>query len=307
MADYDSALPIKGDRIDGATVDANRAGILFQGNDGSNYQDIAVNSSGHVLVDIQDSELVVNIEGDYVDDSAFTVGTDRLLAIGGIATSDLVDAGDVGAFSMTLARELKTSTDIVSVAGTAVDVNAGNVSAGTLRVVLATDQAVISIDDNGSSLTVDAVNLDIRDLAHASDSVSIGDGTDTLEVNADGSINVNLTDSTDPLWDYASANLVKDAATTVNSYSPSAGTDFIQEIRASGSGLMKVELLFGITASEAVIDVRFNSTSNPNVEFDMLNLNIASTETVIIRCTNLENSASPASDFSGYGTIVYRD
>lgn len=37
-----------------------------------------------------------------------------------------------------------------------------------------------SIDDNGGSLTVDATNLDIRDLTHASDSVKLGDGTNLL-------------------------------------------------------------------------------------------------------------------------------
>lgn len=42
-----------------------------------------------------------------------------------------------------------------------------------------------------SSLTVDAVDLDIRDLSASQDNVAISDGTDTLEVNADGSINVN--------------------------------------------------------------------------------------------------------------------
>jgi hypothetical protein len=41
------------------------------------------------------------------------------------------------------------------IAETAVDVNAGNASAGTQRVVLASDQPVISIDDNAGSLTVD--------------------------------------------------------------------------------------------------------------------------------------------------------
>lgn len=44
-----------------------------------------------------------------------------------------------------------------------------------------------------TSLTVTATDFDIRDLSAASDSVSISDGTDTLEINADGSINVNAT------------------------------------------------------------------------------------------------------------------
>jgi hypothetical protein len=48
----------------------------------------------------------------------------------------------------------------------------------------------LHISDGAGSLTVDATNFDIRDLTHASDSVKVGDGTDFLAVNTDGSINV---------------------------------------------------------------------------------------------------------------------
>lgn len=51
----------------------------------------------------------------------------------------------------------------------------------------------INITDNGGSLTVDATDLDIRDLDAAQDNIAISDGTDTLAVNADGSINVVAT------------------------------------------------------------------------------------------------------------------
>lgn len=47
-----------------------------------------------------------------------------------------------------------------------------------------------SIDDNGGSLTVDAVDLDIRDLTGASDSVNLNDGTNALVINGDGSLSV---------------------------------------------------------------------------------------------------------------------
>lgn len=306
MADYDSALRVKGDRIDGDTVDANREGLLIQGNDGTNYQDMAVNSSGHVLVNVQNASLVANIEGDYVDDSAFTVATDRGLAIGGVASSDAVDSGDFGVVRITTAREMYTSNNIREIGGTAVTTGSGTIGAGTQRVVLATDQPVIPVSDNAGSLTVDATDLDIRDLTHSSDSIKVGDGTDFLAVNTNGSINV-VTSLPTPVWDYATANLVKDTPTSVNTYSPGAGTDYLLQIRVSGSGVMKVELLYGTTSSEAVIDVKFNSTANPNVEFDMKELPITSSQTVIVRCTNLENSSSPASDFAGYATIIYKD
>lgn len=44
-----------------------------------------------------------------------------------------------------------------------------------------------------TSIAVTATDLDIRDLTHVSDSVKIGDGTEFMEVNADGSINAVVT------------------------------------------------------------------------------------------------------------------
>lgn len=41
-----------------------------------------------------------------------------------------------------------------------------------------------------TSLAVTATNLDIRDLSHSQDSVKVGDGTDFLAINNDGSINI---------------------------------------------------------------------------------------------------------------------
>lgn len=52
-----------------------------------------------------------------------------------------------------------------------------------------TVDGAVDVSDGGGSLTVDAVQLDIDDLDHTVDSVKIGDGTDFLAINADGSIN----------------------------------------------------------------------------------------------------------------------
>lgn len=123
---------------------------------------------------------------------------------------------------LTKLTDIETNTDSLTQTG-------GGTEAGALRVTLANDSTgLLSVDDNGGSLTVDANNLDIRDLTFATDKVdvsgssvsvsnfpanqnviatdldirnltptqdkvSIGDGTDTLGVNADGSINVNAT------------------------------------------------------------------------------------------------------------------
>lgn len=92
-------------------------------------------------------------------------------------------------------RDLSSASDSVTVVqGTSPWV----VSATDLDIrnlVFATDK----VDVSGSSVSitgdvnVTATNLDIRDLSHVADSIRIGDGTDFLAVNADGSINVTGT------------------------------------------------------------------------------------------------------------------
>lgn len=75
----------------------------------------------------------------------------------------------------------------------------GSINVGNTVTVQATDLdirdlafATDKVDVSGSSVTVSATDLDIRDLTHVSDSIKIGDGTDFLAVNADGSINVKI-------------------------------------------------------------------------------------------------------------------
>lgn len=76
-----------------------------------------------------------------------------------------------------------------------------------------------------NSVTVTATNLDIRDLSAAQDNVAISDGTDTLAINADGSINITdnggsitvdgtvaVTQSTSPWVVQAGAEKAEDAA-----------------------------------------------------------------------------------------------
>lgn len=64
------------------------------------------------------------------------------------------------------------------------------VTATLLDIRALTNADVVTAEQGTSPWVVSASNLDIRDLSHASDSVKIGDGTDLLAVNADGSINV---------------------------------------------------------------------------------------------------------------------
>lgn len=77
----------------------------------------------------------------HVDDTAtHSTGTTKGVGIMAVAnpTDAAIDANDIGMIAMTLARALKI--DITTLAGTAIDTNNGNKSAGTQRMVIATDQ-----------------------------------------------------------------------------------------------------------------------------------------------------------------------
>ena len=120
------------------------------------------------------------------DDAVFTGGSTAVTPMGAIfdATPPSITDGSVGAPRMNSTRLMLQ--DLFQIAGTATSVNAGNVDAGTQRVVLATDQAVVSVDDNAGSLTVDAPT-------GTPVNVQIGDGTDQALVTGSGELNVIAT------------------------------------------------------------------------------------------------------------------
>jgi hypothetical protein len=101
---------------------------------------------------------------------------------------------------------------------------------GTVAVTQSTTPWVIG--DGAGSITVDAVNLDIRDLTHVSDSVQIGDGTDLLAVNADGSINVTVNNASIAV---TATNLdIRDLSAAQDNVAISDGTDTLA-VNADGS------------------------------------------------------------------------
>lgn len=108
-------------------------------------------------------------------------------------------------------RDLVFATDKVDVSGSEVSLDSATLAAlESITVQNGAGAAAVNIQDGGNSITVDgtvelgattlaalesitvsATDLDIRDLSHTQDSIKIGDGTDFLAINADGSINVN--------------------------------------------------------------------------------------------------------------------
>lgn len=103
-----------------------------------------------------------------------------------------------------------------------------------------------SLDVNiaNASVVVSATDLDIRDLSHTQDSVKVGDGTDFLAINTDGSIGVRLSDGTDSLNINADGSInavvsatdldIRDLSHTQDSVKVGDGTDFLA-VNADGS------------------------------------------------------------------------
>jgi len=210
-----------------------------------------------VTAGVLDVNAVVTLETAYVDGSAgFTVQVSKVNAQGFLVddtATDAVGEGEIGLARMTTDRIMITDAQqrgtwdigtVTTLTGITNDVN------------IADGGNVISIDDGGGSITVDgavtvsATDLDIRDLDHTTDSVEIGDGTDTLGVNADGSINVVVAGVAGTrIHDYdKSAATAKDA--TVNHDYTVAGTTFnLNQVSIAGAGRMKAEIQVGPVAS----------------------------------------------------------
>jgi hypothetical protein len=72
--------------------------------------------------------------------------------------------------------------------------SAGNLVGATAGRLNVDGSGVVQpVSDNGGAITVDALDLDIRNLAPATDVVRLGDGTDLVNVTAAGELNVLAT------------------------------------------------------------------------------------------------------------------
>lgn len=119
----------------------------------------------------------------------------------------------------------------------------------------------VNITDNSGSITVDAADLDIRDLSASQDNVAISDGTDSLEINADGSL--NITDNGGSLTVDATDLDIRDLSAAQDNVAISDGTDSL-EINADGS-LNITDNGGSLTVDATDLDIRDLSASQDNV------------------------------------------
>jgi hypothetical protein len=234
-------------------------------------------------------------------------------------------------------RDLAFATDKVDASGSTVELGATSLAAlESITVQNGSGVAAVNIQDGGNSITVDgtvelgattlaalenitvsgtvelgattlaaletitvtATALDIRALTPATDSVKISDGTDSLAINADGSLNVVVTSSVagTPVCDYNTAAAVAAAASSNHSYTVTAGKTLkMTGVLATASGKAKVEVQVETGVATGVYNtkfVAFNSTATPNMQvFPTGDIMVAAGVRVRVIRTNKDNQA----------------
>lgn len=190
------------DATDADTIVASsNVGAFLRSADGTllTHTDVA----GKKALDVRVAEGInVEVDLNFADDSVNVSGSTVALDAGTLAALENIT---VSATDLDI-RNLVFATDKVDVSGSSVELGATTLAAlETITVLQGTSPWVIG--DGGASLTVDATDLDIRDLSAASDSVSswLKDGTGNAITSTGGSLNVAVT-STVSINDAALAN-----------------------------------------------------------------------------------------------------
>jgi len=248
--------------------------------------DLAINADGSINATVSATDLDIR-------DLAFA--TDKVDVTG----SSVTISGSVSVTATDLdIRNLVFATDKVDASGSSVALDAPTLAAlESTTVQNGAGASAVNIQDGGNSITVDAADFDIRDLTHVSDSVKIGDGTDFLAVNTDGSINVKISDGSPgtPINNYNTAASVAGGASNTHTYT-STGNFYLTQVEASASGKMKIEVQVNGTTRF----VQFNSTANTNMQITLSQPILATTgQTVTVIRTNRDNQSQDV-----YSTVL---
>ena len=206
----------------------------------------------------------------------------------------------------------------IGVTGTSLNVNLTNstiavTQSGTWTIDSITND--VSIDDGGNSITVDgtvsisgtvtvsATDLDIRDLSASQDNVAISDGTEQLEINTDGSINVNVVSavSADEIHDYDTATVAGDG-TDNHDYTVANATFLLKSVIFSSSGDGKFEIQTDNGGGLATVCVGFTNGKQGDTRQVNFDPAIEATTSIRVIRTNRENQSQDV-----YSTIIGRD
>lgn len=337
MSDYNSSLPVRtqtnGDvaaKIVDATIPSQGLRVEADGsiNVNDNGGSITVDATNLDIRDLVFATDKVDVSGSVVALDAPTLAALESITVqngAGASAVNIQDGGnsitvdgtvELGATTLAALetitviatdldiRDLAFATDKVDVSGSTVALDAPTLAAlESITVQNGAGAAAVNIQDGGNSITVDATDLDIRDLTHVSDSIKIGDGTDFIAVNTDGSINVVIQEDVGTeIVNYDTTAAVAGGASD-NHDLVFASASKLYQVLASASGKLKIEVQIETGSATGVFNticVRFNSTADPDCDMTLSKYAAipAGARVRVIR-TNRDNQAQDV-----YSTIV---
>jgi hypothetical protein len=152
--------------------------------------------SGAMKVYVDGGDFAIDVQVDGVYDVVNNTNPDNVGLISHVRGATPADADQT--FRSTGATA--TSDDVTAANVHGMDVNSfGMVFDGTAWDRLRGTGGAVHINDGGNSITVDATDLDIRDLAHTQDSVRLGDGTSLFtSTTVGGDIGLDVYQLNDP-------------------------------------------------------------------------------------------------------------
>jgi hypothetical protein len=146
----------------------------------------------------------------------------------------------------------------------------------------------------------------VPDAGDVADSVQVGDGSDILEINPDGSINIKITGGNgDVVNTYAEANSVAaSTAVTVASYTvPIGKSAFLNRVEFGGSNIGIYEVQIN-AVTEAKRRTWFNGNMSDNFDFvssTLSGIELSAGDVVRLRVTNIRPTVG---DFEGRIQVV---
>lgn len=135
--------------------------------------------------------ITADIEGDYVDDSAFTVASDKGLAVGGVFTTDTINSGDFGVFKLNADRELGVfvGESLPTGANTI-----GDVTVSTLPSIPTGANVIGAVTQSGTWNVTNVSGTISLPTGAATSAKQLADGHNVTVDNASGASAVNIQD-----------------------------------------------------------------------------------------------------------------
>ncbi len=218
---------------------------------GDGTDTLAVNADGSI--NITDNGGSITVDGAVTVSGTVTVTATDLDIRDLVHTQDSVSIGDGTSNIMSVnangSIDVETPFNVDSVAGATDAVfPAGAIRDDALTTLTPADGDYVNLrTDSTGALWVNigtVVDLDIRDLDASQDNVAISDGTDTLAINTDGSINVNIVSAaiTGEIHNYDVGSAIASDASDNHDYTATGGTFLWRSVIWSGSGSVKAEM-----------------------------------------------------------------